>query len=86
MITEIAKIEIRTRNEIFTIEGEVKTENEWDFENGYLQHRDLTKKLTMEKSIKKDDIAYIRVYPNKEVDSFYHILQYWNGEKFIGLF
>ena len=71
---------------VFTIEGEVKTENEWDIETGYLQHRELSKKLTIEKNIKQDDIAYIRVYPNKDVDSFYHILQYWNGYTFIGLF
>ena len=83
MITEIAKIEIGTRKEIFTIEGEVKTKNEWDLETGYLQHRDLAKKLTIEKNIKQDDIAYIRVYMNKDVDSFYHIFQYWDGEKFI---
>ena len=58
MITEIAKIEIRTRNEIFTIEGEVKTENEWDLETGYLQHRELSKKLTIEKNIKKYILLY----------------------------
>lgn len=85
MITEIAKIEIGTRNGIFTIEGEVKTKNEWDIETGYLQHRDLAKKLTIEKNIKFDDIAYIRVYMNKDVNSFYHIFQYWDGEKFINL-
>ena len=85
MITEIAKIEIGTRNGIFTIEGEVKTEDEWDIETGYLQHRDLAKKLTIEKNIKNEDIAYIRVYMNKDVNSFYHIFQYWDGEKFIGL-
>ena len=85
MITEIAKIEIGTRNGIFTIEGEVKTKNEWDIETGYLQHRDLAKKLTIEKNIKFDDIAYIRVYMNKDVNSFYHIFQYWDGKKFINL-
>jgi hypothetical protein len=85
MITEIAKIEIGTRNGIFTIEGEVKTKNEWDIETGYLQHRDLAKKLTIEKNIKNEDIAYIRVYMNKDVNSFYHIFQYWDGEKFINL-
>ena len=85
MITEIAKIEIGTRNGIFTIEGEVKTEDEWDIETGYLQHRDLAKKLTIEKNIKNEDIAYIRVYMNKDVNSFYHIFQYWDGEKFINL-